>query len=97
MNRTREPKATAPRGGGRLHAGPNGTGADAAAGRGRRAGQRAVADTTRTGVVEAGAAGAGTAACVAVAGVAVVDATQQSLVTITGADTTVAQPQPVWQ
>lgn len=56
-----------------------------------------MADTTRTGVVEAGAAGAGAAACVAVAGVAVDDATQQSLVAITGADTTVVHPQPVWQ
>lgn len=96
MNRTREPKATAPRGGGRLHAGPNGTGADAAAGRGRRAGQRVVADTARTGAVEAGAAGAGAAACVAVAGLAVVDAMQQSPVTMTGALTTV-QPQSVRQ
>lgn len=59
-------------------------------GRGRRAGQRAVAATTgRTGVVEAGATGVDVAACVAAAGMAVVDATQQSLLAITGALTTV--------
>lgn len=58
-------------------------------GRGRRAGQRAVAATGRTGVVEAGATGVDVAACVAAAGMAVVDATQQSLLAITGALTTV--------
>jgi hypothetical protein len=52
-----------------------------------------MAATGRTGAVEAGVAGVDVAACVAAAGVAVVDATQQSLLTITGALTTV-HPQP---
>lgn len=74
------------------------TGADAAAGRGRRAGQRAVAATGRTDVVDvaSGAAGAGAAVCAAGAGAAAADAVQQSLVVITGTLATV-QPQPVRQ
>lgn len=82
-------QATVPRGGRCLRAGPNVAGADAAAGRRRRAGQREALEIGRTGVD-------GAAAAVCVAGAVVAVATQQSLMT-TGALTTVVQPQLVRQ
>jgi len=89
--------AGAPRGDERLRAGPNGTGADAAAGRGRRAGQRAaVAARLTLSALADDSVGASVRVATCDTGAEVVVATQQSLEVITGVLTTV-QPQPVRQ